>query len=322
MSIKIARTLVVGAMLFAAAACGYDTSTTFNADGSVTVGMKILFPKSLMQGSTGASMTGFGPADIAKANTQLGAKYPGAKISNVTEGDEVGALITVPFKNEKDAFAFLTQPSQLSPSSAASGSSSIDLSNTGGLFASASHTTSGQIDTYTFTTQPQPLTSPSPDSTSPITADELASIFTITFSLTVPHVITSAQGALFTLDRKTAIWKLSLTTSQNLTATTGPDTALALTGSNGSGTGNGSTGQSPILLLGVALVAIVIGFVIGMFSPLRRSPGLMPAPGAASLASYAPAPQAPSAEEPAMVAPNAWPGPPSGAPPPPNSPGS
>lgn len=319
MRTTFAKTFIGVAMLLAAAACGYDTSTTFNADGSVTVGMKILFPKSLMQGSTGASMTGFGPADIAKANTQLGAKYPGAKISNVTEGDEVGAMITVPFKNEKDAFAFLTQPSQLSPSSAASGSSSIDLSNTGGLFASASHTSSGQTDTYTFKTQPQPLTSPSPDSTSPITADELASIFTITFSLTVPHVITSAQGALFTLDRKTAIWKLSVVQSQTLTATTGPDTTLALAGSNGSGNGNASTGQSPILLLGVALVAIVIGFVIGMFSPLRRMPIPASAP-AASLASYAPAPQAPPAEEPAMAAPNAWPGPPSGTPPPPNQP--
>jgi hypothetical protein len=304
-------------MLLAAAACGYDTSTTFNADGSVVVGMKILFPKSLMQAGTGTSMTGFSPSDISKANAQLSAKYPGAKISTVTEGEEMGALLTVPFKSEKDAFAFLTQPSQLSPSSAASGSSSIDLSNTGGLFAKASHTPNGSTDTYSFTTQVQPTSSPSPDSTSPITADEIASIFTVTFSLTVPHVITSAPGALFTLDRKTAIWKLSLTKSETLTATTGSDTGLALAGSNGSG--NGASGTSPILLLGVALVAIVAGFLIGMFAPLRRpSPSLMPAPGAASLIDYAPAPPAPAPAEHAMATPhNPWQGPPPGTPPPP-----
>src|ERR1700674_5026937 len=158
----VARTVLIGAVLLAAAACGYDSSTTFNADGSVTVGLKFLFPTSLMQAGSSGSVSGFTPAALTKANAQLAAKYPGAKVVAVTEGDESGAAITVPFKTEKDAFAFMTQPSQLKPSGAASGSSTgINLGNTGGLFASATHTTSGPADTYTFTTQPAALASPS-----------------------------------------------------------------------------------------------------------------------------------------------------------------
>ena len=111
---------MVAAVLVAAVACGYDTSASFNGDGSVTVGLKLLFPKSLMQGSSGASMSGLTASDIATANTKLQATYPGGKVTSVTEGDESGALITVPFKSEKDAFAFLTQPSKLSQSGATS----------------------------------------------------------------------------------------------------------------------------------------------------------------------------------------------------------
>ena len=47
-----AKALLVASVLLVAAGCGYDTSATFNPDGSVTVGMKFLFPKSLMQGLT------------------------------------------------------------------------------------------------------------------------------------------------------------------------------------------------------------------------------------------------------------------------------
>ena len=213
-----ARTLVIGAVLLAAVACGYDTSASFNADGSVNVGLKFLFPTSLMQGSTSGSVSGFSPADITKANAGLAKKYPGAKVSLVTEGDESGAAVTIPFKTEKDAFAFLTTPSKLNAAGATSGSSSIDLSNTGGLFASATHTTNGNNDTYTFKSQPPPAASPAAgSSSSPISADQFASIFSVTFSLAVPHEITSAPNALFTLDRKTAIWKMSLTTAQTLT---------------------------------------------------------------------------------------------------------
>src|SRR5690242_2067423 len=209
----VARTLVAGALVLSLAACGYDTSATFNGDGSVTVGLKFLFPKSLMQGTSGTSVSGFSASDIANANAALQKKYPGGKVAVVTEGDETGALITIPFKTEKDAFAFLTQPSTLSSSKATSGSSlgGFNLSDTGGLFTSASHTTSGATDTYIFKTAAQPLTSPSPGSQQVITDDEVASIFTITFALSVPHAITSAPGALFTLDRKTAIWKLHWT---------------------------------------------------------------------------------------------------------------
>jgi hypothetical protein len=274
--------VALGALL-ACMACGYGTSATFNADGSVTVGLKFLFPKSLMQSGSGVAVSGLTPADITKANADLGSKYPGAKITTVTEGDESGALLTVPFKTEKDAFAFMTQPSKLSPAPSA-GAPTIDLANTGGLFTSATHTTSGQSETYTFKTQPQAVASPSPGSQDLLTPDVLSSVFTITFALTVPHEITSAPDALFTQDRKTAIWKLSFTQAQTLTATTGP--AVALTGFASSG----GSGQNTVLLAGVALVAIVIGFFLGKITLRRPAPA--PAPVAGELPSAFPPPPA------------------------------
>jgi hypothetical protein len=166
----VARTLLVVAVLVAAG-CGYDTSATFNADGTVTVGLKFLLPKSLLQGGQNVTVHGFSDADVNKANTELASKYPGAKIIKVTEGDESSVLLTVPFKTETDAFAFMTQPSRLSPSGVASGTgSTIDVGNTGGLFVSAAHTTSGQTNTYTFKTQAQPAESPSPGSQTTLTA--------------------------------------------------------------------------------------------------------------------------------------------------------
>jgi hypothetical protein len=263
--------LVVGVLtagfVLAAAGCGYDASATFNADGSVTIGLKLLFPKDLIQGTNGASISGFTPTDLSQATAELDKKYPGAKITSVTEGDESGALITLPFKTEKEAFDFITAPSQLNPSGATSGTGvSLNLSNTGGLFTAASHTSTGGVDTYSFTTAPQPLTTPSPGSQQVISDSEIASIFTITFSLTVPHVITSAPGAVFTLDRKTAIWKLSWTKSETLTATTGPDTGLAAA----------VTPASDVRMTAVvAVVAVVLGALIGMFMPWRR---MRPAP--------------------------------------------
>ena len=299
----VARTVVVGAMVLALAACGYDTSATFNADGSVTVGLKFLFPKSLMQGTSGTSVSGFSSSDIANANTALRKKYPGGKVTVVTEGDETGALITIPFKTEKDAFAFLTQPSTLSPSKATSGSSlGLNLSNTGGLFSSASHSASGATDTYSFKTAPQQQPSPSPGSQQVLTDDEVASIFTITFALTVPHVITSAPGALFTLDRKTAIWKLHWTRSETLTATTGPDTGLVA---------NVAGLPDMRLVIAVAFIAIGGGFLLGMFLTWRGLLGPRP--------QHQPAPvvaQAPVAPPPATQSSVDWPGPPPGAPPP------
>jgi len=302
----VARAVVVGAMVLALAACGYDTSATFNADGSVNVGLKFLFPKSLMQSSNGASVSGFSASDIANANTSLQKKYPGGKVTVVTEGDETGALITIPFKTEKDAFAFLTQPSTLSPSQATSGSSlgGLNLSNTGGLFTSASHTSSGANDTYTFKTAAQPQPSPSPGSQQVLTADEVASIFTITFALTVPHVITSAPGALFTLDRKTAIWKLHWLRSETLTATTGSDAGLVA---------NVSALPDMRLVLAVAFIAIGAGFLGGMLLTWRgllgrRQTQLQPAQVVAQAPPVGPPPAPQSSVD--------WPGPPPGAPPP------
>jgi hypothetical protein len=300
----IAKTLLVAAVMFAAVACGYDTSATFNADGSVTVGLKFLFPKSVMQGGSGTTVSGLSPSQIAAANTQMQKQYPGSKIATVTEGDESGALITVPFKTEKDAFNFLTQPSKLKPSGATSGSGlGLNLSNTGGLFTAATHTTSGSTDTYSFTTAAQPMSSPSPGQQQIISDDEIASIFTVTFSLTVPHVITSAPGALFTLDRKTAIWKLTWTKAQTLTATTGASDAGLVA--------SVSPLQDARLLIAVGFIAIAVGFLVGMLMGWRglRRPVLQtvtqPVPP--------PAPQpAPLVESP----PVAWPGPPPEAPPP------
>lgn len=308
----IARTALIGAFLLTAVACGYDASTTFNGDGTVVVGLKFLFPTSLMQVSAGSPVQGFGPAEITKANAALASKYPGGKVAAVTEGDESGASITIPFKTEKDAFAFLTTPTQLGASGATSGASSVDLSNTGGLFASATHTSNGQNDTYTFKSQPAPLPSPSPGSQSPISADQFASIFTITFSLVVPNEIVSAPGALFTLDRKTAIWKMSMTKPETFTATTGPSVALAALAANA------TPGGSSVMVIGVGLVAIAIGFAIGVFRPwLRlRSPAVAMAGPASPPPGYTQA-----AMEPVLPqAPGAWPSPPSGMPPPPNPP--
>jgi hypothetical protein len=268
----IARILLIAAVVVAGAACGYDTTATFNSDGTVNVALKFLFPKSLMGGSS-TSVTGLSPADIDKANTELKSKYPGAKITRVTEGDETGALMALPFKTEKDAFAFLTEPSKLKPAANSGSKPNINLANTGGLFASAIHTTSGQSDVYTFKTQPATQPSPSPGTQELLTADQLASVFTITFVLTVPHEITSAPGALFTHDRKTAIWKLSWTKAETLTATTGP--GLALTGF----VSNAGSGPSPAILIALALAAIAVGFVLGQVVPRRllRAPVVAPA---------------------------------------------
>jgi hypothetical protein len=245
------------------------------------------------------------PADIAKANQAVQAKYPGGKVTVVTEGDESGAAVTIPFKTEKDAFAFLTSPTALSPSGATSGAPNINLANTGGMFKSTSHTTSGGNDTYTFQTQPAQLTNTS--STGGISQSDLASLFTITFALTVPHVITSAPGALFTLDRKTAIWKLNWTKSEALTATTGSDAGLVASVSGGAA-------QDPRLIVAVGFVAIAVGFLVGMFITWR---GLLPRPAAAAAVAPAPA----FIEQPAPTsAPfeptSGLPGPPPGAPPP------
>jgi hypothetical protein len=296
----LARTVVLAWLVLAVAACGADTSATFNPDGSVTVGMKFLFPKSLMQSGSGSTVSGFSPADIASANKQLEAKYPGGKVAVITEGDESGALITIPFKGEKDAFAFMTQPSKLNPSAATSGSSlGLNLSNTGGMFTSATHTTSGANDTYTFKTVAQPQASPSPGQQQTITDDELQSIFTLTFAITLQHVITSAPGALFTLDRKTAIWKLHWTRAETLTATTGSDAGLV---------GNVTPLWDWRLLLAVAFMAIGAGFLLGMFMTWR---GLLVRP---HLAPVAPADSL--VPPPPAEVPDQWPGPPPGAAPP------
>jgi hypothetical protein len=299
---------VIVALLIAGVGCGYDVGTTFRTDGTVSVSLTFLFPKALMQGAS--SVQGFSPTDITNANKSLGSKYPGAKVAAVTVGEETGAQITIPFKTEKDAFAFLTQAATLSPGGATSGSNTgVDLSNTGGVFTSATHTTSGQTDTYTFKTQAQPLPSASPDTQQVVSADELGSIFTITFTLTVPQEITSAPGAVFTLDRKTAIWKLSWTQAQTLTATT------ASGGLSGLAAGKVQA-QNPLLLAGVALVAIGLGFFLGLFTPWRRmSTQAVAAPAApGGLAPVAPTPPAP--EPPPGTPPSGGQGPPAGTPPP------
>ena len=265
---SIARSIIT-AVLLLVVGCGYAASTQFNADGSVTVGLEFLFPKQLLQdtsGTGGSSIQGFSAADIARANAELQKQYPGAKIEVVAEGDEDGARITIPFKNEKDAFAFLTQPSKINPVSATPGTtpSSINLSQTGGLFATAQHTSNGATDTYTFTTQAATMPTPSPDSTSSIAIDELSSVFTITFSLTLPHEITSAPGALFTLDRKTAVWKVKWTKSETFTATT---SSATLAGAKSAAATVPALGTTAL----VAVFAAVIGLVVGL-QPWRRRP--------------------------------------------------
>jgi hypothetical protein len=286
-----AQLIVVGSILGAAAACGVDSSTTFNGDGSVVVGLKFLFPKSLMNGSSGGSVSGFKPSDIAADNAKLQARYPGSKVVLVTEGDESGALVTVPFKTEKEAFAFLTQPSKLSPAASSSSKVGLNLSDTGGMFASATHTRSGRQDVYTFKTQPATQPSPSPGSQNVLTEDELAAIFTVTFALTVPQPITSADGALFSQDHRTAVWRLSWLHAQTLSATTGgQDTAL---------TANVSPAQDLRLILAVGFLAIAIGFVGGIFLTWRGLlPRRQPAPAPSWPPSQPPETPQPQAETP------------------------
>jgi len=302
-----ARALVAVAIVLSTAACGYDASATFNPDGSVAVGLKFLFPRSLMNGSNGTSVSGFTPSDIASANAQLQKQYPGSKVTAVSEGDESGALITIPFKNEKDAFAFLTKPSALKPPAAQSPGSSLglNLGNTGGMFTSATHTSSGGGDTYTFKTAAATTQPSSAGSQQGLTDDEVQAIFTITFAVTLPHAITSAPGALFTLDRKTAIWNLRWTKAETLTATTGADAALA---------GNVSPLQDARLLIAVGFIAVAVGFLLGMFLAWRgRLPHRQPAGAVA--AQTVPVDQ-PSAAPPGTETQTAWPGPPPQAPPP------
>ena len=301
----VARMGLVAGILVATAACGFDTSATFNADGSVTVGLKFLIPKSVMEPGSGVNVTGMSSSDLASAQAKLQKQYPGARVTRVTEGDETGAQVTIPFKTEKDAFAFLTQPSRLSPSSTVSGSGmGLNLSDTGGLFKTATHTTSGGSDTYTFTTQPPPTPTPKPGEQTIPGGDALLSIFVINFALTVPHAITSAPGALFTLDRKTAIWKLSLTSPLTLTATTGPDAGVVA---------SVSPLQDARLVVAVGFVALGAGFLLGMFLTWRGL--LRPRPTVA----LQPVPVAPPSP-PSPAEPVAWPGPPSEAPPPSSGP--
>lgn len=276
---KFAAAVFSALVLGAAAGCGYDASATFNADGSVTVAFKLLFPKDLMSGANGASISGFSPSDLSAAGTKLQAKYPGAKITAVTEGDESGALVTIPFETEKDAFALLTSPPQLSAAGATAGTGvSLNLANTGGLFTSASHSAVRGVDTYTFTTAAQPPPSPAPGQQQVISQSELASVFTVTFSITVPREFTSAPGAVFSLDRKTATWKLDWTKSETLTATTGPDTSLV------------AVVRPPTDLRLTALVGVVAiagGIAFGMLMPWRRMRRVQ-----------APAPETPPMESP------------------------
>lgn len=300
----VARTVVAGVVALSLAACGYDTSATFNADGSVNVGLKFLFPKSLMQGTNGTTVTGFTASDIANANAALQKKYPGGKVTVVTEGDETGALISVPFKTEKDAFAFLTQPSTLNPSGATSGAGAgVNLGNTGGLFTSATHTTEGGTDTYTFKTAAQQQPSPSPGSQQVISNDEVASIFTVTFALTVPHVITSAPGALFTLDRKTAIWKVNWAKDETFTATTSSTDAGLVA--------NVSSAPDMRLVGASTLIALGLGFLLGLFLAWRGLRRRVPV-GAAVAQPPMAVPPPPAVPPPDVQ----WPGPPPGAPPP------
>jgi len=127
-------------------------------------------------------------------------------------------------------------------------------------------------------------------------------MFTVTFALTVPHVITSAQGALFSLDRKTAIWKLSWLHAQTLTATTGPEA------------GGLVSSISPVqgdvrVAIAVGFIAIAVGFLLGMFLTWH---GLLPRRQLAPVT-----PPSAAAPEPAPIAPpGALGGPPPDATPP------
>ena len=304
----VARTVVVLAAVAGLAGCSYDTSATFNADGTVTIGLKFLFPASMLTPGTNTSVRGMSPSDIASANAQLQKAYPGGKVDIVTEGDQKGAAVTIPFKSEKDAFTFLTQPTKLKPSGATAGSgASINLSNTGGLFTSATHSVSGATDTYTFKTAPQPVSSPTPGQQQILTDDEVESMFTVSFALSVPHSITSAPGALFTFDHKTAIWKLHWLKSETLTATTG--------GSNAGLVASVSPLQDAKLLIAVGFIALAAGFLLGMFLAWR---GLLPriTQLAQARANAVPPSTAAPAPPAAPPAPTEWPGPPPQTPPP------
>ncbi len=302
----MARGVLAAVVLLASVGCGFDTSATFNSDGSVIVGLKFMIPKSLLDSGSRVNVTGLSPSDIASSQAKLQKEYPGAKVMRVTEGDETGAAATIPFKTEKEAFTFLTAPSKLSASGASSGSGlGLNLSDTGGFFKTATHTTSGGTDTYSFTTSPPPTPSPSPGSQSIPGADAaLLAVFVITFSITVPHEITSAPGALFTLDRKTAIWKLSLVSPQTLTATTGSDAGLVA---------SVSPSQDFRLVIAVGFIAVAVGFLLGMLLTWRGL--LRPRPQPAPMAVGAMTPTTPQAPAP-PTEPVAWPGPPPEAPPP------
>ena len=257
-----ARTLLLVAFLIASG-CGYEAGATFNGDGSVVVSLKFLVPKALTQSGSGTSVSGISPADIQKANRELAAKYPGAKVFTITEGDETGAEETIPFKTEKEAFAFLTQPSKLAKGLSGAASTSLDLGNTGGLFASATHTfqpgasTPGNSGSRPFRLLPLNL-GPRVNVRYFMSGDQVMWYVSIglLLSTTVPHEITSADGALFTADRKTAIWKLSLVHAQTFVATTGPG-GIGLAA-------NTITGISTAVLVGVVLVAVGLGFLGGL----------------------------------------------------------
>src|SRR5260370_2097597 len=91
--------------------------------------------------------------------------------------------------------------------------------------------------------------------------------------MTVQHEITSAPGALFTQDRKTAVWELSMSQAQTITATTGSSATLAGFASNV------PPGQSSAFLIGVGLLAIAVGFLLAKITPwlFLRCPALVPA---------------------------------------------
>jgi hypothetical protein len=99
--VKLAFPFLTAVLLLAAAGCGYDTSTTFNADGTVTIGLKLLFPKDLVQGANGPSVSGFTPTDLASANSSLHAKYPGATIVPVTEATNRARRSRSPSRRKK-----------------------------------------------------------------------------------------------------------------------------------------------------------------------------------------------------------------------------
>lgn len=97
----IAWTLLIGATVLAATGCGYDVGATFNADGTVGLGLKFLLPKSLLTAGPGTTVTGFSDADIAKANQEAASKYPGAKVVKVVEGNQAGVLVTSPSRRRR-----------------------------------------------------------------------------------------------------------------------------------------------------------------------------------------------------------------------------